>query len=731
MKNSKIFTLRLTIILGLIIIVFSGCSGTGVLLKVPPFKDTIPEITTGFYGVHKIVNGIAQKQEGTDFLGKFVYLYKDDTFNGNYFSGINGSFLPNRYIKTKWENSHPVYYWIDGNDEDTTGSIEFKTISENKLTAIFTTDKNRNEEVELRFYKHQLWSDQVKTIPIAHRGLCYQPPFNYDGIYPANTVPGFEAALRSGYAGFELDVRITKDNRFVVSHDENLHTATTIRGKVSDKNLSEIENALVIKSAAIPENGSTATEAFIAAPIVSLKKVLDLFINDPRLKTIVVDIKPDTDERISTAAAYDFKDFTESQQKKILFLTREKNSAKLLREICPYSDIALEGSIGPEPVEELEKYYPEAVGLPRGAHNAISFGSNILLAFKSVETSTEMISKAFELSEKYNYKLCMWTFSKEWRLNYLREHEFFSDFILLDVPYYKWALQQMRYIKNKDVKIDSTTYIAEEKYKNPIYKRVFNKYVNNFWFQSKTLVDLTYGFGKPNQYNFNSGFAQVGNLELKLGRSELDVFSKTNVELNENYLFFSMINSDFALSSAAEDEITTDAYRFGIGKTDGFGYYSSSVSFIPYVSQSFTWTMLNGYSDSLKYRNNYNDSDILNRYEGSFRFGDRALYGFKFGILSSVQINLNYETAIVFPRHLFLKWAGSFIIMQAGYSALSYGAGKWVDDKPILGPIVNTLARAGYLYVFYLLRKKDMNWPFTTEAPLRYEVFNFGVSLRL
>ena len=82
--------------------------------------------------------------------------------------------------------------------------------------------------------------------------------------------PGFEAALVSGYKGFELDVRVTKDKRFIISHDEDLSAATTLHGYVKDKNLSDFENALVIKSAFIPEKKSTAYEAFIAAPMSSL-----------------------------------------------------------------------------------------------------------------------------------------------------------------------------------------------------------------------------------------------------------------------------------------------------------------------------------------------------------------------------------------------------------------------------------------------------------------------------
>ena len=722
--KSKSF-LKFSALLAASIIFLSGCAGTGVALKVPPFEDKIPEISTGFYGVYKVVDGKVSESRGSEFLGEFVYLYKDDFFQkGKYFSGIKGSFLPNRVIQTKLKRSKLTYYWTDADSEEVNGEIDFKVISENKLTAVFITDKKKKETFELVFYKHQLAGNKMKIIPIAHRGVCYQPPNNYEGIFPANTVPAFETALRSGYKGFELDVHVTKDNRFIVSHDEDLSVATTARGLVEDKNLADFENALVVKSAAIPENKSTAKEAFIAAPIVSLQKVLEIFIDDPRLQTLVVDIKPDSQERIIKAARYDFKNFTKEQQKKILFLTREQNTAKLLRELCPYSDIALEGSIGPEPIEELEKYFPEAVGLPRSAHNVISFGANILLAFESIETATEEIKQALELSKKNNYKIIMWTFSKEWRLNFMRENEFFPDFILLDVPYYKFALQQMRFLKDKEITLDTIAGASNVKYKNPIFVRKFNEHVKDFWFKSRTFLELTYGLGKPNQYYSSNNFAKTGNFELKLGRSEVDVFSKTNVELNESYVFVSMMNSDYAIGSSDASDITTDVFRFGIGKTDGFGYVGSPVLIIPYVSTAFTWSKLTNYSGADR-----NDSEILDRYEGDFRFGDRFLYGLKAEIFSTVQLNVNYETGVVYPRHLFLNWFGSMAIMEAGYGGLSYITSKFMDDEPIFGPIVNVLVRGAYLYVFHLLREKDMNWPFSTEAPLRYDSFNLGMSV--
>ena len=318
----------------------------------------------------------------------------------------------------------------------------------------------------------------------------------------------------------------------------------------------------------------------------------------------------------------------------------------------------------------MEKFYPEAVGSTRQSHNTISFGANIILATKSIETSTEMIGKAMELSRQYHYKILMWTFAKDWRLNFLSENEFFPNFILLDIPYYQYALHQMKYAKENDIMI-ADRHTEPEQFSNPIYKRVYNAEIKDFWFQSRTLLELTYGQGNLHQSNFTNNFAPVGNWELKLGRSELDKFSQTNASLNEWYLFFSYASTSSAISNVLPDEVSTKFIRFGFGRTEGLGYYGSNISFIPFVSQSLLLTKLDdfGYSQADL---PINDQDILNTYLNAFRFSDRTLYGFKADFLSSFQLTANYETSIIYPRYLFLKWAGSFVLAEAGYQALGY-----------------------------------------------------------
>ncbi len=716
----------------------SSCGRHSVLLQAPDLLDETPAFNTGFYTVYDRIDGVTSTSAGNPFLGSMIYLYKDQFFiDGSFFTGIKGSFLPDYYIASKKVDDQVYHYWYKLDDEDNTGSIVIESVDRDEITLSLSAPDGKTDHVTLRYYASNIWKPEVKTITIAHRGLCYQPPTNYDGIYPANTIPGFENALRAGYEGFELDVRLTKDKRFMVSHDEDLRVATTVRGSVAEKNLEEFKNILVVQSAPIPEKRSSARPAYIAAPMASLKEVLDEFLDDKRLHTIVVDIKPDVDEDILSAAAHDFTGLTDEQQKKILFLTRSETVARGLKDLVPGSDIALEGPLGTEPTdpEKWTSFIPEAVGEPRMSHNTVSFGANWILALKSEEESLVKLKLVDSLSQTFDYKLCYWTFSKDWRINFLRENEFFPDYILLDVPFYKMGLQQLRFTDGKGLHLskDKKPFFELDRY--PVYKDVLDEHVSDFWFKSRQMYEINYGVGTPKHSNFDKDFAAVGQIELKVGRSEIDKFSSTNVELSNRYLFLSYLSSSIHAEDASGEEITTTSYRFGLGTTDGIGYTAGQdFSISPYVGQAFVWTRLTDFSSSLEPGPGETPSDdynILEQYTGRFRFGDRATYGLKSEISSLIQVNAHYETAVIYPRHLFWKWSGSFIISQLGYGLLSHFTNDFVNEQPVLGPVINFVLKSAYLYGYYILRKDNMNWPFNTDTPLRYEVVNLGISFVL
>ncbi|MCF6268699.1 MAG: hypothetical protein L3J41_03220 [Melioribacteraceae bacterium] len=281
-----------------------------------------------------------------------------------------------------------------------------------------------------------------------------------------------------------------------------------------------------------------------------------------------------------------------------------------------------------------------------------------------------------------------------------------------------------------------TSFVVAQDDEN-IYTDYLDENVLDFIYKSRPMIEIDYGIGSPSNKNISGEFADVGSWDIKLGKSEQKNFKGILVDLSERYIFASYLSSNAQNLSSTDNKILTDTYRFGFGSRDGIGYGGSFISVTPYISQDFVWTQLSSYSNTRLFQQSKsdrivdNDALILDDYLGTFRFGDRATYGMKIEIASTFQINPYYETSVVYRRHLFWYWSGSFIVSQAGYNILSHFTDEIVDSSPILGPIFNFALKAGYLYGYYLLRQENMNWPFNpsgNEAPLTFETFNIGAS---
>lgn len=67
----------------------------------------------------------------------------------------------------------------------------------------------------------------------AHRGTTV--------LAPENTNAAFDLALSYGCDVLETDVRMSKDGRVIVTHDETLERTTNTRGRVIDRTLSELK----------------------------------------------------------------------------------------------------------------------------------------------------------------------------------------------------------------------------------------------------------------------------------------------------------------------------------------------------------------------------------------------------------------------------------------------------------------------------------------------------------
>jgi len=77
-----------------------------------------------------------------------------------------------------------------------------------------------------------IYSDPKRIVITAHRG--------FSGRYPENTIVAFEKAYEAGADLIEFDVRLTRDERIVVSHDGNLKRVCAENISIDSLTLKEI-----------------------------------------------------------------------------------------------------------------------------------------------------------------------------------------------------------------------------------------------------------------------------------------------------------------------------------------------------------------------------------------------------------------------------------------------------------------------------------------------------------
>lgn len=95
---------------------------------------------------------------------------------------------------------------------------------------------------------------------IAHRGLS--------SLYPENTFPAFAGAIEYDFYAFELDVKTTKDGKWIVFHDDDVDHMTDGTGAVEDYTFDEIRQLKI-------DNGE-GIEKFGELHMPSLEEVLML-----------------------------------------------------------------------------------------------------------------------------------------------------------------------------------------------------------------------------------------------------------------------------------------------------------------------------------------------------------------------------------------------------------------------------------------------------------------------
>ena len=251
--------------------------------------------------------------------------------------------------------------------------------------------------------------------------------------------------------------------------------------------------------------------------------------------------------------------------------------------------------------------------------------------------------------------------------------------------------------------------------------------VDQFWSgPRKPMLDLSYGVSSVRHRLFEGELDKVGEMEVKLGYFKAHPKVDNVVDLSDKYLFFNYSSSNLLGRSPDPAKVTAEISRFGLGWRGGFAYDLISSYLYPYTQTALLWTKMNtGRPNGLS----ANDIAILDRYESSFRFGTSAESGIAIGLAEIFSVRAGYEVTVIYPRHVFWPWVGSYGLALVGMGAISHFAEDIVELSPTLGPIIYTLLRGGLTCGYYLLVRDNQYWPFGSETPMTTDGFRFGLTL--
>ncbi len=170
-----------------------------------------------------------------------------------------------------------------------------------------------------------------------------------------------------------------------------------------------------------------------------------------------------------------------------------------------------------------------------------------------------------------------------------------------------------------------------------------------------------------------------------------------------------------------------DMFRIGLMDESGFGYKFSETSNLTFLvaSAPLSWTSVT----PLAFASDTASAQSLRDFEGGIRFGESMRPAISWRIAEPVSLRVGYEWSQIYPRHMFWYWMLSQTIEGIADGTATWFAREIGKSSPGAMPIVYFLLKNGVAAGFKALRTNQMNWPFTTEAPLNSHMWNVGVAV--
>ncbi len=248
------------------------------------------------------------------------------------------------------------------------------------------------------------------------------------------------------------------------------------------------------------------------------------------------------------------------------------------------------------------------------------------------------------------------------------------------------------------------------------------------WAKRRPFVEFGYGVDWARHKRLEAEFPSTGLMEFRAGYLRIDTLDNGLLSFDRSFLTGSWYNTNLGGGTGGTEGLSGKLTRFGMGNEESYGYDLAGSSVVPYFLSSISWTELkSGRPASL----GQSDVDILNRYEGTFRFGVSGESGVRANLGRTISVSGSYEAGVVYPRIVFWELMGSYAVVGIANGIVTWFGDDMLKASPTLGPIFLFLIRSGVTWGVYQLWREDMNWPFGSETPLTHESLKFGLSFTL
>lgn len=209
----------------------------------------------------------------------------------------------------------------------------------------------------------------AQTQLVSHKGAWK------DHLYPQNSLIALERAVEHGFTGIEFDVFKTKDNKFVLAHDDDITKVSSCSGTISNMTEAETKECNIIKNTLLPIGQFPLKKVKEPQPLTTLDDVVNKLFFDDRVQFIWVDMKDQSLEVIPVLRKLVDQLGDKSIFDKVIINNASVELLARLKVEVPEFKYSLEGKWGSEPLTDYETYL-EGAG---STHDMVSLNVGIYM----------------------------------------------------------------------------------------------------------------------------------------------------------------------------------------------------------------------------------------------------------------------------------------------------------------------------------------------------------------